>query len=316
MSIAAAYPRWPWSDLVDALLPNGRFLDTQVAPRGQSLNPVGVPIQSYISGLFALGSVTGYYCGTAPASTPCTDRDANLPVDFAEIQAGQPLSADALAALRSIYDHNGAYGLALPGRRLAAGAAADPERLDRRSVPAPARPPRLQPPSLAVPGLPGQPPVRRPRPQPRLEQGGDEPGYFFDQAARFFRAHLKNAGGAPGAGLGDRVHPDLSLERPRWQARSRPRSWRAIHNGGLDFGSNAAKTFTSAGGNQNVAAQFDPIGGTTDSCKTIDITNEPNTATYRHHFTSALHDARPADGARPDPDDGPVRPDRGAGCGT
>ena len=54
--IAAAYPRWPWSDLVDALLPNGRFLDTQVAPFEQSLNPVGVPIQSYIGGLFALGS--------------------------------------------------------------------------------------------------------------------------------------------------------------------------------------------------------------------------------------------------------------------
>ena len=135
LRIAAAYPRWPWSDLVDALLPNGRFLDTQVAPRGQSLNPVGVPIQSYISGLFALGSAGGYYCGTAPASTPCTDRDANLPQNFAEIQAGKPLSADALAALRSSYDHNSAYGLALPGRRLEAGAAADPERLDGRPVP-------------------------------------------------------------------------------------------------------------------------------------------------------------------------------------
>ncbi len=116
MSIAAAYPRWPWSDLIDALLPNGRFLDTQVAPKEQSLQPVGVPIQSYISGLFALGSVGGYYCGTAPASTPCTDRDANLPQDYAAIQAGKPLSADALASLHSRYDHNGAYGLRfLPG---------------------------------------------------------------------------------------------------------------------------------------------------------------------------------------------------------
>ena len=176
MRIAAAYPRWPWSDLVDALVPNGRFLDTQVAPRGQSLNPVGVPIQSYISGLYALGSASGYYCGTAPASTPCTDRDANLPLDFAQIQAGKPLSADALAAIRGIYDHNGAYGLALPGRRLEARAAADPKRLDGRPVPGAARPSPLQPPSLALPGLPGQPPVRGPRPQPRLEQGGHERG--------------------------------------------------------------------------------------------------------------------------------------------
>ena len=29
MQIAAAYPRWPWSDLVSALIPNGRFLDTE-----------------------------------------------------------------------------------------------------------------------------------------------------------------------------------------------------------------------------------------------------------------------------------------------
>ena len=35
-----------------------------------------------------------------------------------------------------------------------------------------------------------------------------------------------------------------------------------------------------------MAAQFDPIGGTSDSCKTIEIVNEPNTATYRHRFAS------------------------------
>ena len=111
----------------------------------------------------------------APASTPCTDRDANLPRDFAAIQAGKPLSADALAALRSIYDHNGAYGL-----RFLDGASRPAPLLIQNGwtddlFPAAARPSRLQLPSLAVPGLPGQPAVRRPRPQPRLEQGGDEP---------------------------------------------------------------------------------------------------------------------------------------------
>ena len=111
MAIRAAYPRWPWSDLVDALLPNGRFRSGKVAPLEQSLNPVGVPIQSYISGLYALGQSTGYYCGTAPASTPCADRDANLPLDLAEIQAGQPLNADALSSLKGVYRHSSAYAL-------------------------------------------------------------------------------------------------------------------------------------------------------------------------------------------------------------
>ena len=48
MEIKAAFPRWPWSDLVDALDPNGRFLDTEVAPPGQSYEPLGVEIQSYV----------------------------------------------------------------------------------------------------------------------------------------------------------------------------------------------------------------------------------------------------------------------------
>ncbi len=116
MSIGAAYPRWPWSDLVDALLPNGRFLDTQVAPFKQSLKPAGVPIQSYVTGLYALGFVTGYYCGGAPASTPCTNAEADITQNYAFINAGQPLSANAKAALESVYLHNDAYSLGfLPG---------------------------------------------------------------------------------------------------------------------------------------------------------------------------------------------------------
>ncbi|MEA2135633.1 MAG: type transport system ATP-binding protein, partial [Solirubrobacteraceae bacterium] len=50
LRIAAAYPRWPWSDLVNALLPNGRFLDFRVSSPTESLQPIGVAIQSYISG--------------------------------------------------------------------------------------------------------------------------------------------------------------------------------------------------------------------------------------------------------------------------
>ena len=37
-----------------------------------------------------------------------------------------------------------------------------------------------------------------------------------------------------------------------------------------------------------MATQFDPIGGTTDACKAVNTTNEPNTATYKHPFNSAF----------------------------
>jgi predicted acyl esterase len=68
----------------------------------------------------------------------------------------------------------------------------------------------------------------------------------------------------------------------------RARTWEALQRPGVEFGSRAAKTFNSTGGDPNVAKQFDPIAGTTDACKSIPETSEPNTATYRHRFSSPM----------------------------
>jgi len=284
LHIAAAYPRWPWSDLVDALLPNGRFLDTRVAPHGQSMNPIGVPIQSYISGLFALGSATGYYCGTAPASTPCTDRDANLPLSFAQIQAGRPFSADAKAALRSTYENHGAYAL--------------------RFVPGHSRPAPL----LIENGWTDDlfPPEHALRPYNYLRSAyndfpvslqfgdlGHSRGsnkaatnqYLNGQAARFFSARLLHFGTGPARGsvtAFTQTCPKVAPDGGPYRAQS----WAALQRPGAAFGSAGAKTFTSAGGDPDVAAAFDPIAGTSDACKTVARTKEPNTATYRYRFTS------------------------------
>ena len=70
MEIAAAYPRWPWSDLVDALdaqraLPGQRNRAVRAEPR-----TVGVEIQSYDSGLYALGQAEGYIAPPAPTRKP------------------------------------------------------------------------------------------------------------------------------------------------------------------------------------------------------------------------------------------------------
>ena len=237
LRIAAAYPRWPWSDLVDALLSNGRFLDTQVAPRGQSLNPVGVPIQSYISGLYALGSAGGYYCGTAPASTPCTDRDANLPLSFAEIQAGKPLSADARAALRSVYNHNSAYGLAF---------------LDGASRPAPLLIQNgwtddlfpvqhaLRPYNLLRSRYPGFP-VSLQFGDLGHSRGANKAAtnqVFFGQAARFFDAYLNNEGSPPPRGSVTAFTQTCPRSAPDGGPFRAP-GWGAIHQGSLEFGSNA-----------------------------------------------------------------------------
>ena len=99
MAISAAYPRWPWSDLIDALLPNGRFLDTQVAPFKQSLNPVGVPIQSYIGGLYALGQTSAATTAAAPRPrVRAPNADANITPGLRLHPGGPAAVADARKA--------------------------------------------------------------------------------------------------------------------------------------------------------------------------------------------------------------------------
>src|SRR6202022_502809 len=105
MAIKAAYPRWPWSDLVDALTPNGRFLDTEIAPFAQSYEPFGVEIQSYVAGLFALGQATGYI---AP---PGADPEADLSRWFAATNAGEPGTPEDEAIAKQIYTYHQGYNL-------------------------------------------------------------------------------------------------------------------------------------------------------------------------------------------------------------
>lgn len=286
LHIAAAYPRWPWSDLVDALLPNGRFLDTGVAPGGQSLNPVGVPIKSYITGLFALGQATGYYCGTAPASTPCTDREANLPMSFAEINAGQPLSPDAKQTLRLTYQHHTAYALRfVPGHSRPAPLLIENGWTDD-----------LFPPEHALRAYNYLRSAYRNFPV-SLQFGdlGHSRGsnkaatnqYLNGQANRFFAARLMHDGSGPAPGSVATFTQTCPKSKPDGGP-FRAATWAALQQPGVAFGSDGKKTFTSAGGDPNVAKEFDPIAGTTDSCKAIAETDEPNDATYRYRFGSPM----------------------------
>jgi fermentation-respiration switch protein FrsA (DUF1100 family) len=288
MAIAAAYPRWPWTDLVDALLPNGRFLDTQVAPFKQSLSPVGVPIQSYVGGLYALGKIGGYYCGDAPASTPCTNADADINQNFAYLQAGQPLSPAAKAALDEVYrDHDGYALRFLPGHSRPAPLLIQNGWTDD-----------LFPPEHAlrvynyVRSQYGRSfPVNLQFGDLGHSRGANKAAtnlFFTDQGARFFAARLTSGPGkapAPGSVTAfTQTCPKTTPDGGPFRAAS----WRAIQKGKFTFGAPATKTFTSAGGDASVAAAFDPIGGTSDSCKTISRTSEPNVATYQRAVTKSF----------------------------
>jgi predicted acyl esterase len=278
MKIAAAYPRWPWSDLVAALIPNGRFLDTAPAPVEQSLNPLGVPISSYLSGLYLSGVIKGYYCGGALASTPCADPQANITQDKAYIDAGQPFTAEALTAVKGIYRNKGGYPL-----RFLKGASAPAPLLIESGWTDELFPVEQ---GLRVydylRSLDKKAPVSLQFGDLGHSRGSNKAAtnhYFNNQAAKFFAAHLlgaKKKGPAPGAVTAfTQTCPLAAPDGGPYKSVG----WKALHPGNFGFGSSGEEEFSSAGGDASVAKAFDPVFGTTDACKTIPIAAEPNVAT-------------------------------------
>jgi predicted acyl esterase len=99
MHLAAAVPKYPWSDLVDSLLPNGRAADGVLLPDGDRLSPVGIEKQSYVSYFYYSGNApNGYYC-----PQPCMDASANISSWFARVSAGEPYAPQDPLVASALY---------------------------------------------------------------------------------------------------------------------------------------------------------------------------------------------------------------------
>jgi fermentation-respiration switch protein FrsA (DUF1100 family) len=268
LSITAAWPRWPWSDLVDSLLPNGRFLDNRVSPFKQSLHPVGIELRSYVSGLYTLGQSTGYYCGDAPASSPCDNPDADLTGDLALVNAGEPPSDEALARLAEIRKHHQAYGLrGTPAPLLIENGWTDdlfpPEQAIRVYNQVSDRTPvSLQFGDLGHSRGSNKPTVNRP---------------FNRQGAGFFGRYLRHRSGGPKPGGVTAYTQTCPSTEPDGGPFKAP-SYRKLNAATVAFGSNASQTVAPTG-DPPTSSQFDPIA-TTDACKTIPASDAAGTAVY------------------------------------
>jgi hypothetical protein len=270
LRIAAAYPRWPWSDLVNALLPNGRFLDSRVSSATESREPIGVPIQSYILGLYALGSMSGFY---AP---PGVDAGADLTSWFARIQAGEPYGADVRAIADEIHSHHQGYGVGgnsvPPAPLLLLGGWTDD----------------LFPPSESLRVYNA---LRAANPgAPVSVQFGDlghsrgsnkvnADKALNDQGRTFFDAFLRGAGAPPAPGsvtAFTQTCPQAAPAGGPFQAAS----WPQVHPGAVVFGGASAQTVESSGGNPETSAALDPIGGGGDACRSLQSEKAAGTATY------------------------------------
>ena len=266
MQIAAAFPRWPWSDLVDALTPNGRFLDTEIAPLHQSYEPFGVEIQSYTAGLFALGETGGYY---APEGM---DPEADLPKWFAVTNAGEPVNAEDEAIAKQLYTYHQGYGMPLEGK---------PSPLLLESGWTDALFPVEQ-------SLRAYNQVRSLKGYAALMFGdlGHSDGSnkvntdhaFQEKGAAFFGKYLKSEGAAPASGSVTAYTQTCPQSAPGGGPFTAT-TWAKLPKHTLTFGSEAAQTFTSAGGNPTIAAEYDPIVNS-NACKSIKSESETDTATY------------------------------------
>ncbi|HEX4735111.1 MAG TPA: acetylxylan esterase [Thermoleophilaceae bacterium] len=104
ISLAAAAPEIPWTDMAYSLMPNGRTLDYAISNNGYG-DRVGVQKTSYVAGLFATGAATSNY------ALPQTDPGADLWSWFAETSAGEPYDQNPLttSVLAEIEQHHSSY---------------------------------------------------------------------------------------------------------------------------------------------------------------------------------------------------------------
>jgi fermentation-respiration switch protein FrsA (DUF1100 family) len=273
LQIAAAWPRWPWSDLVDALTPNGRFVYPQVAPPLQSTTPIGIELQSYVSGLYALGKSNGYYCGDAPASSPCTNPDADLNTEFAVTNAGEPYGPEAQTIEDEIYAHHQAYGIpGSPSPLLIENGWTDdlfpPEQAlrvyDAVRASYPGDIVNLQFGDLGHSRGSNKPTVNHP---------------FNDQGAGFFDALLRGIGQPPPPGRATAYTQTCPATAPDGGPFTAS-AFGKLATGQVTFGSAAPQTVL-ASGDPTTSAAFDPIANS-DACKTITPQPVSGVATYTH----------------------------------
>jgi pimeloyl-ACP methyl ester carboxylesterase len=255
LRIAAAAPRWGWSDFAYAALPNGRFLDFG-DPGVDSLSPIGVAKQSVIQILYNGGAAVAFF---AP---PGADLTADLQMDLPAALAGEPYGSDARRRLRRYRD-----------RASAAGISGDPP------------PPLLVMNGWTDPIFPVEQAIRA---YNRVRRGNqDAPislqladvGHFKagnplavyrrfnDDIAAFFDEHLR--GGPPGPEPGSVTA--FGLGCPKGTAGFGPvraSRWSVVAQGAVRLSRDRSVLVTSGGGDRDTAAAIAP-GATSDPCSAV-----------------------------------------------
>jgi fermentation-respiration switch protein FrsA (DUF1100 family) len=255
LAVQAAWARWPWTDLVQSLAPNGRT----------GLLPGGVKKQSYVNGLFLLADVTGF---VAPLGA---DKTADQNGWKAVIDRGEPYGSAVRAIARELLRYH------------------SPAGLPARSAPVLVQNgwrDELFPVTEALRTYDALRRRRGARVALQLGDTGHSPGTnsldvnraFNDQGARWFDALLKRT---------RRPLPNGRITAfttvcPKGSAVGgfyRGGSMRGIAPGIAKLGGRRAQVVRSDGGNLATGRAFDQITGG-DACKSVASDRAPGTAVY------------------------------------
>jgi fermentation-respiration switch protein FrsA (DUF1100 family) len=270
LKIAAAYARWPGSDLTYALQPNGRFLDFRTPRPSQSIRPGGVMKKSYNDVLYNSGNAAGFYApkGGAFGSDITTWKEL--------ADRGEPARADALGVGRELTGFHSWAGLTGPSAALIVQngwtddlfPAPEALRVYRTFHGAGGAGISLQLGDLGHP------------------RGTNDPGEntaMARQGADFFAAYLKGQGKAPANGsvlAFTQSCPRIAPGGGRFKAAN----WERLHPRTVTMRRRGPQKMRSGGGNPATAAAFDPLGGAT-TCKTVRAERAKGTAVIQRRFT-------------------------------
>ncbi|HEY0633076.1 MAG TPA: CocE/NonD family hydrolase [Thermoleophilaceae bacterium] len=286
LSIAAAAPVIPWTDLIYAIAPNGRTLTYAITPREQDAAPVGVFKETFANGIFAAaqfavgpgqpvgepfvqGRPMGYL---AP---PGSDPQADVAGWVARADAGEPYDdASAHAVVDTLEHYHSAYWIdaSTPPAPLFVASGFDDDLFPIDEALRFVNRMRVQHPRVPVAEMFG-------------DFGHQRASNKKVERARLVRLihawmdhYLRGRGTAPkGVIASTQTCPrDAPAEGP-----FKASSFAALARGEVRFRSKSAKALDSSGGDPSVGAAIDPVAGGGDACAKTDAADQSGTATYR-----------------------------------
>jgi len=299
MAIGAVYGQWLWTDLISAVMPNGRFLDFRASTGKSTLAPLGVMSQSYTRALYALAATTGYVVQPQVSGLTLPEiPGVPLPVNPPLVAGSSPWDLTTAVALMELGEPYGAQmkSIAADFRRYHGS-------VDIPGAPAPLllesgwnddffpiteslreyNLVRAEYPKAYVAMLLGDVGHARDANRRRASLA------FNNAASAFFDAKLKGVGTGPANGsvlAYTTTCPAVGATAVQDGGPYRARSWARIHPERVRFGATTTKRISSLGGDPLVGLNFDPIPstnplGTGEPCKTIGATKASGTAVYQ-----------------------------------